>query len=512
MHAAYSAPMRLTIAAGAAVGAFIWATWPAIGAFFTADDFVQLAVGVPASAGDALRYFTTDWGGSDTGGTYYRPLVNLSLWLNRAITGLSPAALRITNLALHIAVACAVMLAARRRLALDAPAAFLAGCLFLLWPLHDQAILWISARTDLLCALFYLLAFVGLTADRWQRQLGGCVAFAAALASKEMAVTLLLVLPFWWWLVRRPATLAVGARPVLLALAVLAAYMPLRVHVLGRLGGDPAFLAFDMRIVDGAKQLLLWALLPLDLERVRSFARAQPLLIVPLYALALAVLVIAIRRLAHNRLAWFGLGWIVITMLPVIARANSWYAYIPSVGGSIVLAMLCSSGRRGRTVAAFATILIAALGLRSGAQQMAAAARLSELAVTAASRAGTELLIVNSPIVLNDRFLVVTDQSHFDAAARALALPRVTTALNYAYVESEDDARLSAAFEGDAIIARADVGRRTYLTLDGTDPARATYEVIERQRAQIAAIRIVPKATRRDSVVTFSGGRLVAPR
>lgn len=508
---------------------FGWASLVVVDSFYTADDFVQLVASVPASLSDAAGFFLTDWGGATEGGTYYRPLVNVSLWMNSVITGLSPAALRVTSLLIHLAASALVTVVGRSRLGFPTPSAVLAGTFFLLLPLHDQAIYWIAARTDLLCALFYLLAFLGLTSRSLLIQLCGCIAFALALASKEMALTVPGTVGLWWIVQARDdrQRLCVAVRVGSLMSVVLVAYIAVRLSVLEGIGGDPRLLSIGPELGDHVLRMVSWSVVPFDLERLRDFARVQRMLIGPLYLFAAIILYLAIRYLRRDRRAWFALGWIALSMVPVVGAPNAWYSYIPSVGGCFLLASFCLAFPKRELAIGVIIMVVAASSLRASARLMADAGKLSQMLVYAGTNAGHDIFVVNSPIVLRGRYVVVTDQSHFDAAVRFLRLPNRTIPLNYAYIESRTDDRLSAYWDANRIIAKADVARRTFLTLDGTGVKNtsatvgasrpgvfADYLVREVARGNIASIEITPTfpSLSRSAVTVFQAGHLTLVR
>jgi hypothetical protein len=515
--------LPLLSGAGALIG-FYWAILPALHAFFTADDFLLIAVGVPRDLHSALEYWTTDWGGGVNSAGYYRPLVNFSLGVNAWITGLSPTALRLTSLGLHTIVSFLVGTTLRRRLDASAPLAMLGATAFLLFPLHDQAILWIAARGDLLCAAMYLGAFMSLTSTNLRTQLVGTICFVLALSSKEMAITLPLTVGWWWLAVRSGTSQRAIARAFLLMTVVVVSYLAVRFAVLGGLGGDPVFRTFNLESLNSYGQLVLLASLPFDLDRLRDFARGRLWAIVPLYFLGLVAVVWIARTSWSNRKVVFALGWVLLTLLPVFSRANSWYGYLPSVGACWAIALLVRTETWPRAITASVLVLTMAIGLRGGADSMAAAGRLSELLVRAPETQGSDLLIVNSPIVIDDRFVVVTDQSHFDAAKAILNYRFRGIPLNYAYIASADASALSVDKQGDALLAKAVVGRRTFLTLDGiglrsttevvgpaASGALARYEVKSTSRAHIAELEItdISPGLRDVPIWAFDGARLI---
>ena len=159
--------------AGALRNGFVW------------DD---LLTAVPARPlGDVLTERTGSW---------YRPLVMLSFAADRALWGPWPPGFHATNIALHVGVAGLLgMLCAAVGLGADASTA--AALVFLAHPVQTEAVAYVSGRTDVLCALFALLALLAWRQarhafDGWA--VASALAFLAALLCKEAAVLLPLVL------------------------------------------------------------------------------------------------------------------------------------------------------------------------------------------------------------------------------------------------------------------------------------------------------------------------------
>lgn len=141
---------------------------------------------------------------SDRASINHRPVVRLSLALNYALGGLQVGGYHLFNLAVHLC--CALLLASLVRRTLNVvvlrphfvgTADGLALACALLWmvhPLHSQCINYITQRTELLMALFYLLtlycavrAFADEAARGWQ--VAAVAACLAGMASKEVMVT-----------------------------------------------------------------------------------------------------------------------------------------------------------------------------------------------------------------------------------------------------------------------------------------------------------------------------------
>ncbi|MFI5324659.1 MAG: tetratricopeptide repeat protein [Candidatus Rokuibacteriota bacterium] len=162
---------------------------------------------------------------------HWSPLAWMTWGLNYVTGGLDPWGYHLGNLLLHAANVGVLWLVARRLLAIGASAATtsatvaagatIAALVWGLHPLRAEAVAWASARRDVLCGLFYLLAVLaylrsvtsgaGIERRCWALSLG---AFAAALSSKTIAMTLpltLLLLDVYplrrralgWWILAR---------------------------------------------------------------------------------------------------------------------------------------------------------------------------------------------------------------------------------------------------------------------------------------------------------------------
>ncbi|MDX2176085.1 MAG: tetratricopeptide repeat protein [Candidatus Sumerlaeia bacterium] len=138
----------------------------------------------------------------------YHPLTMLSYQIEHALWGPWAPGYRMVNLLLH--AACGGLLFAwLTRAGASQAAALLAVALFGFHPLRVEAVVWISERKELLCALFYLAAVHVWTADDPRpgpRRMALAAALtAASLMSKAMAVSLPATLLLYDLLLRRDA-------------------------------------------------------------------------------------------------------------------------------------------------------------------------------------------------------------------------------------------------------------------------------------------------------------------
>jgi hypothetical protein len=100
-----------------------------------------------------------------------RPLIDISFYFNYFISGLHPVSYYIFNLCIH-ALSCYMVY----RVALDLPLftgrrqtgfALTAGFLFLLYPFHNEGVVWLSGRLSSMAALFGLMAIHFSLTKKW---------------------------------------------------------------------------------------------------------------------------------------------------------------------------------------------------------------------------------------------------------------------------------------------------------------------------------------------------------
>jgi tetratricopeptide (TPR) repeat protein len=139
---------------------------------------------------------------SDLGATQqYYPLLHSAFWLEHRIWGDAVLYYHLTNVALHAASACLVVLIVRR---LALPGAYLAGFIFALHPVCVEAVAWISEQKSTLSGVFYLAAALTyLSFDRTRRKSHYFMAlglFVLALMTKTVTATLpaAMLVVFWW--------------------------------------------------------------------------------------------------------------------------------------------------------------------------------------------------------------------------------------------------------------------------------------------------------------------------
>lgn len=141
------------------------------------------------------------------GGMYFRPLIALSYKLDLSLFGKAPVAIHLVNILIHLVNGLLVYyltLELMRDSGRKDKYAFIASLLFVLHPLNSEAVVWIAARTDLLCCLFFLLTVILLVKKENDPDLfalaGMFLMFLFSLFAKEASIGLLAIAPIYFWL------------------------------------------------------------------------------------------------------------------------------------------------------------------------------------------------------------------------------------------------------------------------------------------------------------------------
>lgn len=297
-----------------------------------------------------------------------RKLTMTTFALNHLLHGFRPFGLHLVNVLLHLATGGLVLLLVRRLLAagtdLAPRPAFLAAAsgtaVWLLHPVHSQAVCYVWQRSTLLAAFLFLaslLAFVeGRLADG-RRALAAysiCAATGvAACFAKENAATLPLFILLVEWLVVRRGVLRADRRALLAGAAAVAAVGAVAAWYLGprfvhdiqaeylRRGLTPGQrLLTEPRVLMTYLSLLAWpapSRLHLDYDVTVSRSLLSPWTTLPSLAAVVALGAWAVRECFRHRwlalaLLWF-LGNLVIesTVIP-LDLAYEHRLYLPSMG------------------------------------------------------------------------------------------------------------------------------------------------------------------------------------
>ncbi|MCX5758730.1 MAG: hypothetical protein NTU83_09555, partial [Candidatus Hydrogenedentes bacterium] len=277
-------------------------------------------------------------------GNFYRPLVAASFMADflasysapppdapqRSVAEVSPFLFHATNLAWHV-LAAAFLYAILLRLGASVWVCAVVPLLYVVHPLHTEAITYISGRADPMAAA---LGFAGLwlvsrddtSRQRWMGLVAGTALFAAALLCKESAM----IFPFLLALfaVLRPVSTQPKrqaywrrALPVGVWLAVLAVYASLRMTVLHFASSAPSLSTPGQRLVECCQAFAgYWKLIfvPTGLHMERSLADT-PVYAAPIGALLLLGMLagFALTLWQGRRVAALGIGWFLVSWFPI---------------------------------------------------------------------------------------------------------------------------------------------------------------------------------------------------
>jgi len=140
---------------------------------------------------------------------YYRPIVEISYYLDSLLWGMEPRVMHLENLLLHVANSMLVLLLSQRVIRhypdVNPWVSPIAGLMFALHPLNVEAVSWIAGRTDPMAALFVLGACYfwlrWLDDLRWRDAIVALAFFVCGMLTKEVTVAFLpvaILLALWW--------------------------------------------------------------------------------------------------------------------------------------------------------------------------------------------------------------------------------------------------------------------------------------------------------------------------
>ncbi len=287
---------------------------------------------------------------------FYRPLHIFSYWLIWRVAGPNPTAYHLFQWVLYMATAVVVFRIGREILKNDL-AAFVGSLLWILHPLHVEAVAWIASVPEMGCGFFYLLAFLlFLRAEKaGSRRLPNhalaALAYLPALFFKEAAFSFpLLVLAYWFFFPDAARTWSRRAACWGMYVAAAVAYTGARIAALGHFSGahhlwriQPKIIAAAAGLLGQHAKLFFW---PVDLNVFHNFDSASSLRS-PWPWLTLVVLAAAVALRRRQRILGFLVAWWAVTLVPCLdIRQLSFpllaerFSYLPSAGLCLALAYL----------------------------------------------------------------------------------------------------------------------------------------------------------------------------
>ncbi|MEI8348528.1 MAG: tetratricopeptide repeat protein [Candidatus Omnitrophota bacterium] len=308
--------------------------WNSLGGKFMWDDFglikdnayITHHVNIPV-------FFTRDMGvGSNVQSNYYRPLQMVTNKIDYMFWGVNPLGYHITNLIFHILTAL-VLFWLLNVLFNKKNISFVASLLFVVHPVHVEAVSYISGRSDSLAALGMLLSLVFyakyILCQSYRFYIFALGSFVVALLSKENSVILpFLLFPVHFVYRKKPA-----ARALLPFFGLLAAYLLFRqlvVHPIlfssASLGDMIQRIPGFLRSIARYLQILSFPLgLHLEYDH-RMFSIYDPIVIAGIVSSIFLVGLAWIKK--YNAIVLFSILWFFLGLIPVSNILNISYPYM----------------------------------------------------------------------------------------------------------------------------------------------------------------------------------------
>jgi len=279
----------------------------------------------------------------------FRPLIQCAFTLDYSLWRLDTKGYHLTNIILHILVAISIYWLIRL-LFQDNLLSLLTSLLFVVHPIHTEAVSYISGRADslvslfmLLCIIFYIKQLKSGKAPFYILMLITCI---LATFSKENSLILSGLLLLYHYAFRQRLKLT-SFIPIL---AIAFTYVAFRVFSIKTTPIDVSTATTVLERIPGffvaVTNYIRLLFLPLDLhldygQRLFSFTHPQVILGM---IITLGLLLYAIKIRKSNKLTSLAIGWFFITLLPVsnlypvFSYMAEHFLYLPSIGFFLVLA------------------------------------------------------------------------------------------------------------------------------------------------------------------------------
>lgn len=294
-----------------------------------------------------IPVFTRDSGaGSSVVLNFYRPLQLFTYIIDYSLWGLNVFGYHLTNVVLHILVALTVY----RLIMLifgSIPLSFFTAVLFVVHPIHTEAVSYISGRGDLLSALFILLCLIFYIKNTQALKLGSTIimvsSYILALFSKENALVVIPLLLLYHYVFRQKIKWRFFLPFLVVSfIYLLVRFVKLKSFFFGLVVTAKRIPGFFSALANYFKILLLPINLHMDYGN-KFFSIIEPQVLFGLVASCL-LLFLAFRKRDSNRLVVFAVFWFFIALLPTTSiypigafyMAEHWL-YLPSIGFFLIL-------------------------------------------------------------------------------------------------------------------------------------------------------------------------------
>jgi tetratricopeptide (TPR) repeat protein len=310
-------------------------------------------------------------------GNYYRPMFLLWTRVNYAIFGLRETGWHSTTVLLHVLVTWLVYCVVKKMTG-RFTVAWLSAFIFGLHPIHHEVVAWVSGTTESLFAAIFLAAFLAylksLESSKTIWMTVSAILCGLALLSKETAIVLPALVFACQWIaggsqdsLDRPGLLRRFGRalaPATFYFPIVTAYLIARTRILSGLGHAQSNASVFTWLLTLPSILFFYVknwFFPIRLSEFYDLYYQSRLSLrgVVLPALVLVALGIAVWLLSKPlgvRATGYAVAWLAIPLLPALdlfvfrngELAHDRYFYIPSVGASLLVALILERGFAGQ--------------------------------------------------------------------------------------------------------------------------------------------------------------------
>jgi len=296
----------------------------------------------------------------------YRPMRQISYWLDFQLWAVHPAGFHLTNILLHAGV-CLILFRILHNLFDNLFASTWGSLLFAVHPVLTEAVAWVKGRDTLLCALFCLWAFLlflqlGRKPITYQRWIGIVLLYLAALLSYLQAVSLIGVFLVYLFLYRKEIEkeeIRKAGIFITLMIFLTGGFLVIRHQVLGQTAQmdylvEGSFLktmiTMSVVMVEYFRLLVFPLWLNADYENFPHYTSLfHPVVLFSLIILLGGCLggVLLYRR--GSRMGVLGLLWLagflvpLSNLVPTMQLLAERFLYIPAAGLAVLIALLVRS-------------------------------------------------------------------------------------------------------------------------------------------------------------------------
>lgn len=317
------------------------------------DDSQSLNVKI-SSIADIVTIFTSDispFSVNRFSTQFYRPVSVLIFSFDNFVWGNTVAGFHLTNICIHILATVLTFMLASKILTTKF-SALSAALLYAVHPVHSEAVAWISARSDALCATLFFLAFYYYILFANKHKLSqiviSCCFFILALLTKEMAITLPGII-LLYEICFENKSVREKFRWSLIYVAVTIPYLIMRLLVLPNAGTNNV--PFSQRIymaIDIVPTYFKTLFFPINQHvfhdiAINAYTFSHEAMISLLICVFIIMATFVLAK--YDKILMFSIGWILITLLPVLnivallkpTPMAERYLYLPSFGFAILV-------------------------------------------------------------------------------------------------------------------------------------------------------------------------------